>query len=141
MLFAKVVFEREGASLLVGDRTSVGNSTFAIASRVEIGNDVLMAWGCTIVDHNSHSVRFSDRKDDVCNWYMGVKDWSRVEIKPVVIQDKVWIGLNVVILKGVTIGEGAVVGAASVVTKDVEPWTIVAGNPARPIGKLAPDER
>ena len=100
-----------------------------------------MAWGCTIVDHDSHPIRFSDRQNDVSNWYVGVKDWSHVEIEPVVIQDKAWIGLNVVILKGVTIGEGAVVAAASVVTRDVEPWTVVAGNPARPIRQLAADER
>lgn len=141
MLLAKVLFDREGASLSLGDRTFVGKSTMAIASRVEIGNDVLIAWGCTIVDHDSHALRFSDRRDDVSNWYLGLKDWSRVEIEPVIIQDKVWIGLNVVILKGVTVGEGAVVAAASVVTKDVEPWTVVAGNPARPIRKLLPDER
>jgi acetyltransferase-like isoleucine patch superfamily enzyme len=141
MLFAKVLFDREGASLSVGDRTFVGKSTFAIASRVEIGNDVLIAWGCTIVDHDSHALGFAGRKDDVSNWYRGFKDWSRVAIEPVVIRDKVWIGLNAVILKGVTVGEGAVVAAASVVTRDVEPWTIVAGNPARVVRELAPDER
>ena len=141
MLHAKVLFDREDASLSVGNRTFVGKSTFAIASRVEIGDDVLIAWGCTIVDHDSHALRFEDRKDDATNWYLGLKDWSRVEIEPVIIQDKVWIGLNAVILKGVTIGEGAVVAAASVVTKDVPAYAIVAGNPARVIRELASDER
>lgn len=141
MLFAEVLFDRDGASLSLGDRTFVGRSTFAIANRVEIGNDVLIAWGCTIVDHDSHALRFSDRSEDVSNWYLGSKDWTRVAIEPVIIKDKVWIGLNAVILKGVTIGEGAVVAAASVVTKDVAPWTIVAGNPARVIRELSPDER
>jgi acetyltransferase-like isoleucine patch superfamily enzyme len=141
ILLAQVLFDRDGASLSLGDRTFVGKSMMAIASRVEIGNDVLIAWGCTIVDHDSHALCFSGRKNDVSNWYLGLKDWSRVEIEPVTIRDKVWIGLNVVILKGVTIGEGAVVAAASVVTKDVEPWTIVAGNPARVVRELSPDER
>ncbi len=59
------------------------------------------------------------------------KDWSNVKSKPIKICDKVWIGFDVVILKGVTIGEGAIVGARSVVTKDVEPWTVVAGNPVK----------
>jgi acetyltransferase-like isoleucine patch superfamily enzyme len=52
-------------------------------------------------------------------------------IKEVVIEDHCWIGANAVILKGVTVGEGAVVAANSVVTKDVEPRTMVAGNPAQ----------
>jgi galactoside O-acetyltransferase len=61
--------------------------------------------------------------------------------KPVKIEDKVWIGFNSIILKGVTVGEGAIVGAGSVVTKDVPPYTIVAGNPARIIRELTPEER
>jgi len=52
----------------------------------------------------------------------------------VVIGDRVWIGYRAIVLPGVTIGEGAVVGAGAVVTKDVEPYEIVAGNPARKIG-------
>lgn len=141
ILLADVSFDRDGASLSLGDRSFVGRSRLAVAAHVEIGSDVLIAWGCTIVDHDSHALSFADRKQDVANWYLGLKDWSRVEIKPVTIRDKAWIGLNVVILKGVTIGEGAVVAAASVVTKDVPPWTIVAGNPARVIRELSPDER
>jgi acetyltransferase-like isoleucine patch superfamily enzyme len=141
MLSAKVLFDRNKGSLSIGDRTFVGSSTIVIASRVEIGNDVLIAWGCTIVDHDSHAVRFSDRKDDASNWYHGKKDWSHVEIKPVTIRDRVWIGLNAIILKGVTIGEGSVVAAGSVVTHDVAPYVVVAGNPARLVRELSPDER
>lgn len=55
---------------------------------------------------------------------------------PITIGDNVWIASNVVVLPGVTIGEGAVVGAGSVVTKDVEPFTLVAGNPTRIIKKI-----
>jgi galactoside O-acetyltransferase len=51
--------------------------------------------------------------------------------RPVIIADKAWVGFNVSILKGVTIGEGAVIGACSVVTRDVPPFSVVAGNPAR----------
>ncbi|MDW1737813.1 acyltransferase [Vibrio sp. Vb2354] len=57
------------------------------------------------------------------------------ERKPIVIEDDVWIGANVTILKGVTLGRGAVIGAGSIVTKSVEPYTIVAGNPAKKIGE------
>jgi acetyltransferase-like isoleucine patch superfamily enzyme len=63
----------------------------------------------------------------------------RVEIRPVVIEDNVWIGMRAMILGGVTLGRGSVVAAGAVVTKDVPPLTIVAGVPARPIG-VRPEE-
>lgn len=59
------------------------------------------------------------------------KDWSTVKTKPIIIKDKVWIGFNVIILKGVTVGEGAIIGA--VVTKDVPAYTVVVGNLAKVI--------
>ncbi|WP_375379490.1 acyltransferase [Hymenobacter volaticus] len=107
--------------------------------RVEIGNDVLLSWGCTILDNNAHSTNWYERKNDVLDWKRGLdenkigtyKDWSVVKTAPVIIKDKAWIGFNVIILKGVTIGEGAIVGAGSVVTKDVPDFAIVAGNPAK----------
>lgn len=61
--------------------------------------------------------------------------------RPIVIEDKVWIGINATILPGVRIGYGAIVGAGSVVTKDVPPLTIVAGNPARIIKKIEVSEK
>jgi galactoside O-acetyltransferase len=64
------------------------------------------------------------------------KDWSSVATAPIRICDYVWLGFDVVVLKGVTIGEGAIVGARAVVTHDVPPWTIVAGNPARVVKEI-----
>ena len=61
--------------------------------------------------------------------------------KPIVIEDKVWIGINSTVLPGVRIGYGSIIGANSVVTKDVPPMTIVAGNPARVIKKICPDSK
>ncbi len=57
---------------------------------------------------------------------------------PVVIEDDAWIGFNAVVLKGVRIGRGAIVGSATVVTKDVPPYSVVVGNPAREIGQARP---
>jgi acetyltransferase-like isoleucine patch superfamily enzyme len=119
----------------------VGNGLIAIADRVEIGNDVMIAWGVTIVDHNSHSVRYSERKGDTEKWLLGTKDWASVKIAPVRIEDKAWIGFEAAILKGVTIGEGAIVAARAVVTKSVSAWTLVAGNPAKVVRELSADER
>lgn len=137
----KIVFERAAAKLTVGDRTFLGNGLIAIAQSVEIGSDVMLAWGVTIVDHNSHSIRFSERSGETQRWLKGHKDWSGVSIASVRIQDKVWVGFNAIILKGVTIGEGAVVAAGAVVTKSVPPWTVVAGNPARVIREITAEER
>lgn len=135
-----IFFDRENAKVSIGKRSFV-NAMIVSAERIEIGDDVMIAWGTTIVDHNSHSSSFSKRSEDVINWMQGKKDWSYVKISPIKIYDKVWIGFNSIVLKGVTIGEGAVVGAGSVVTKDVPPWTIVAGNPARIIREIPEHER
>ncbi len=67
---------------------------------------------------------------------MGKKNWDDIAIKPVHVCSRVWIGFNAIVLKGVTLGEGCVVGAGAVVTKDVPPYTVVAGNPARIIKQL-----
>jgi acetyltransferase-like isoleucine patch superfamily enzyme len=140
MIPGTLVFDRENATISIGKRVFISGTIIA-AEKIEIGNDVMISWGVTIVDHNSHSISFSERADDVTNWRKGKKDWTHVKIAPVTICDKVWIGFNVLILKGVTIGEGAVVGAGAVVTKDVPAWTIVGGNPARIIREIAENER
>lgn len=134
------IFETEEGYVQIGDRVHIGGSTFISKSRIIIEDDVTIAWGCTIYDHNSHSIYWDERKNDTIQEYKDYKmcgnpivnkDWSNVITKEIVIKKKAWIGLGVTILKGVTIGEGAVVGAGSVVTKDVPPYTIVGGNPAR----------
>jgi acetyltransferase-like isoleucine patch superfamily enzyme len=139
-LRTSIAFERSGASVVIGDRTYMGHGLIAVAERVTVGSDVMLSWGVTILDNNSHAIRYADRKSDVLDALAGRKNWAPVPIREVKIGDKVWIGFNVSILKGVTIGEGAVVGAGSVVTRDVPPWTIVAGNPARVIRELTASE-
>lgn len=137
----RLTMEREGASLVVGDRSFIGGGEISCASRIDIGDDVMIAWGTTIFDHASHSLRFSERANDVTGWLRGVKDWSVVEMAPVRIGNKAWIGFGSILLPGVSVGEGAVVGAGSVVTRDVPPWTVAAGNPARVIRELSEHER
>lgn len=75
------------------------------------------------------------------SWKLKRKDWQNVKISRLTICDKSWIGFNSILLKGITVGEGAIVGAGSVVTKDVPPWTIVAGNPAKIIREIGVNER
>jgi len=138
ILECTIISDKDGAVITIGENCFIGCSTLVVAQRITIGNDVLISWGCSIVDHNSHAVDFRLRKDDVRNWYNGHKDWTHVVVKPVWIKDRAWIGFNSIILKGLTIGEGAVVGAGSVVTKDVPDYTIAAGNPARVIREIQP---
>lgn len=133
-----LVFERPGAAIEIGSNTFIGNSSIIASTSVQVGSDVLVAWGTTIVDHDSHSLQWSQRSHDVQDWYAGKKDWTNVTTAPVRIGDKAWIGFNVIILKGIVIGEGSVVAAGSVVTKSVQAWTLVGGNPARVIRELAP---
>lgn len=138
---ASIAADRPNAVVRVGNNTFVGNSRLVCAEEISIGDDVLISWGCTIVDHDSHSLQWEERREDVNEWYHGRKDWKHVKIRKVDIADKVWIGFNAVILKGVSIGEGAVVGAGSVVTSSIEPYTLVAGNPAKPIRRLSDAEK
>jgi len=135
-----LIFDKEGASINIGNRAFINGSIIA-ASSISIGDDVLISWNVTIVDHNSHSTSFSYRSQDAVDWLEGKKEWANVKTAPIQICNKVWIGFNAILLKGITIGEGAVIGAGSVVTKDVPPWTIVAGNPARIIREIPEHER
>jgi len=133
MIQCQICFDRTGSRISIGDRTFIGDSRLVCADNIIIGNDILIAWGCTIVDHNSHALSWEERSEDVVNWIRGQKNWEHVDSAAVKIEDKAWIGFNSIVLKGVTIGEGAVVAAGSVVTKDVPPYTVVGGNPATPI--------
>lgn len=136
-----IAFQRETAEVMIGSNTLFGASLIDCAARVEIGDDTLISWGCVIRDHDSHSVRWFERTNDVRDYRESRKDWTGVAIKPVIIGPRCWIGMHVLILKGVNLGEGAVVGAGSVVTRDVPAWNIVAGNPARVIREIPVEDR
>lgn len=146
MLGCTFIFETTSGKITIGDRTFINSGTNLISiSQISIGSDVTIAWGCTIYDHNSHSIDYRERiKDIECQLsdyksgqdFTKNKNWSTVKSQPITIKNNVWIGFNVIILKGVTIGEGAIISAGSVVRSDVEPWTIVAGNPAVVIKRL-----
>jgi len=141
MLAARIVFERPGARLKIGSRSFVGRGLMSIVDCVEIGDDVMVAWGATIVDHHSHSMRMRERLKDVEQWIEGRKDWTGVRIAPVRIESKAWLGFNVSVLPGVVIGEGAIVGACSLVTRSIPAWTVAAGNPAQVLREQSADER
>lgn len=141
----RYVFETSRGHICIGNRVHIGNSMFVSVNEILIDDDVTIAWDCLIYDHNSHSVIWEERKEDTEREYQDIrkglspiahKNWDVVKSSPIHICSKAWIGTGVKILKGVTVGEGAVVAAGSVVVKDVEPWTVVGGNPAQIIKRL-----
>jgi len=138
IVHADISFEEAGGEIRIGNRSFIGRSHLVCYRSLTIGDDVIMSWGVTIVDHDSHSINWEERRDDVVDWAKGQKSWQHVAHAPVVVQDKAWIGFNVSVLKGVTIGERAVVGACSVVTHDIPPYALAVGNPARVVRSLAP---
>jgi acetyltransferase-like isoleucine patch superfamily enzyme len=116
-----------GSALTVGEDAifEIGKSTYIcagatirVAKKVIIGNSCAISWNVTIMDSDFHEYRLEDGT---------IPDMT----KEVVIGDNVWIGNNVLILKGITIGDNAIVAAGSVVTKDVPVGCAVGGNPAK----------
>lgn len=113
--------------VLIGDRTRIGLGSTLIGP-VKIGNDVRLAQNVVIsaLNHNYEDINLPISEQGV-------------HTRQVTIHDETWIGANVVILPGVTIGKHCVVAAGSVVTKSVPDYTIVAGNPAHPMKQYNPD--
>lgn len=131
---------RPQSKIKIGKNCQIGAVNFVCAESIEVGNDVIMAWGITFTDSNHHSLYWDERQYDVkrCREdYLTTNridlarthDWSKVNINKIKICNKAWIGFNSIILKGVTIGEGAIIGAGSVVVDNVPSWVIGNGNP------------
>ena len=136
-----------GCSFAIGEKgtCSVGNFTLMNGAlvmaeeRIEIGSYCLISWNVGIADSDFHPLEAVQRLIDARALAPFFKDRPprpALHTAPVIIADNVWIGMNAVILKGVTIGENSVVAAGSVVSKSVPPNTVVAGNPAVTIKEL-----
>lgn len=97
---------------------------------VDIGSDVMIGPGCII---HSANHRF-ERVDTPIR----LQGYTKASVK---IEDDCWLGAHVIVLPGVTIGRGSVIGAGSVVTKDIPPYSVVAGNPARVIRSRKPNTK
>lgn len=125
-----VVSLQRGVRVVVDSgRLSIGHGTnvnglgtrILVAERVDIGAGCTFSWDVQVLDNDFHAITTD-----------GVEQASSA---PVVIGDRVWVGTRAVILKGVTIGDGAVVAAGAVVTKDVPAGAVVAGVPAKVVGR------
>ncbi|WP_240773446.1 acyltransferase [Pontibacter sp. SGAir0037] len=113
----------EGPSIILGNNTFVGTgSEFNISDKITVGQDCLIASGCKFVDHD-HGYDFR---------HLPIRLQPPQEA-PIIIEENVWLGFNVVVLKGVTIGKGAIVAAGSVVNQSIPEQEIWGGVPARKI--------
>ena len=109
-----------GAHLVVGEGTYVTSDTSILCSEhIRIGARCAIAWDVTIMDSDLHVISMGGQ--------------MRPPRAPVTIEDHVWIAAGARVLKGVTVGEGAVIATGAVVTRDVAPRSVVAGVPARPV--------
>ena len=130
----------QGGRVTIGDKTLLGpDSRVWSAVSITIGSYVMISHGVNIHDNNSHSTSWRERRREIDVVYpqLHLTDHAfDLKPKPVVIEDDVWIGFGSTVLKGVTIGRGAIVGANTQVMSDVEPFTVVAGNPMRVVRKL-----
>lgn len=113
---------KKGAVLSVGTNTLLNGPVIAATTEVRIGKNCLLAPQVQIMDSDFHSLENHDTDGDS---------------KPIIIEDNVWLATRSMVLKGVRIGKGAVVAAGAIVTKDVAPYTVVAGIPAKVI-KILP---
>ncbi|CFX84882.1 Trimeric LpxA-like [Syntrophomonas zehnderi OL-4] len=113
----------DNARVYVGDNTYLSDFANVLALKeIHIGKDCAISWHVLFMDTSSHPFGITG-------------EIPTTKIAPIRVEDHVWIGCRAVILKGVTIGEGAIVANNAVVTRDVPPGTLVGGNPARVIKK------
>lgn len=132
-----LVYPYAGA-IEIGDYCYLGEGSRIWSENcITIGNRVLIAHNVDIHDSNDHPLDYKERHQHYCDILkVGFLPKYNLCSKPIVIEDDAWIGFGAAIMKGVTIGKGAIVAAHAVVTKDVPSFTVVAGNPAKIIKKL-----
>jgi acetyltransferase-like isoleucine patch superfamily enzyme len=122
----------------VGEHANLGGVRFICDDRIDIGDHALLSWNVVLMD--THRVPYDPAARRALLERVASSE-RRVlpptgDARPVVVGPNTWIGFDVCVMPGVTIGRGSIVGAKSVVFDDVAPYTVVAGNPARPIRTL-----
>ncbi len=134
----------------VGTRGRVGIGEFALIngawiicdSSVQIGDFALISWNVVLMDTYRLPLEPLARRRELRRlpFRASRRPTAETKARPISIGRNVWIGFDCCVLPGVTVGEGSIVGARSVVTEDVPPYTMVAGNPARFIRRIQKDE-
>lgn len=114
-----IITTEKDAKLVIGDNVGMSGASIWCFKKITIGDNVRVGANVTIIDGDAHQ-----------------DDPRSGKNKPIVIEDNVWVGANVTVLKGVTIGKNSLVGAGSVVTKDIPANVVAAGNPCRVVKQL-----
>lgn len=128
------VYVRGGAHLTIGNNCGFSSPCIWCDDKISIGNRVNVGGDCIIIDSDAHSLDYRDRSVE----FAVSEDvrFSKVHHSPVIIEDDVWIGTKCIIMKGVTIGARSVIGAGSIVTKDIPADSLACGVPAKVIKSL-----
>ena len=133
---------RHGGQIEIGGFCYVGSGTrIWSAARVGIGNRVLISHNVNIIDSQTHPMGPRARHQHFLDIFGGREPAEAdVGVAAIDIEDDAWIAAGATVMRGVRIGQGAIVAAAAVVTRDVPAWCIVGGNPATLIRKLTEEE-
>jgi acetyltransferase-like isoleucine patch superfamily enzyme len=134
----------KSGQISIGQFCIINGATFISNKSIQVGNHCMFAWGSVVTDcwiDPLHSTQF-DRKEAI---YRSLADETRAvpytgEPCSVIVEDNVWVGFDTVVFPGSTIGRGSIVGSKTVIQGLIPPYAIVAGNPARIIRFLTPDD-
>lgn len=141
-IHGNIVAFGETSKIKIGQYCFIGPSTRIWSmDEIIIGDRVLISHNVHIIDSNSHSISATSRHFEMMQAISGTRDFSNstdVSKSSIKIFDDVWIGFGAVILKGVSIGKGAIIGANAIITHDVPDYSIVVGSPQRVVGSSKP---
>ena len=135
----ELLVQNGNGKITIGDFCFMGVGSKIWSSRsIKIGNNVFISHNVNIMDTNSHEINANQRAESFRRKISNQNeiDYSNIDVAEIVIENNVWIGFNAIILKGVHIGEGAIIAAGTIITKDVAAFTIVGGNPAKELKKI-----
>ena len=122
-----IIYATHNANIIIGNNVGMSSTVLWCHKKITIGNNVKIGGNCIIIDTDAHNIDYITRRKPATDW--GVSS-------PIIIEDDVFIGMNCLILKGVTIGARSIIAAGSVVTKSIPSDCIAAGNPAKVIKHL-----
>lgn len=122
-----MIYATEHASIEIGNNVGMSSTVLWAHNKIVIGNYVKIGGNCILIDTDAHNMDFSIRRGQYTDWGVSA---------PIVIEDDVFIGVNCIILKGVTIGARSIIAAGSVVTKSIPADCVAGGNPARVIRSI-----
>ena len=127
-----IIVARDQGEIRIGNHVGISGSTIYARKRIELGDHGVVGANCKIMDNDFHPLDPDDRRAD---------RYDKLVCKPVEIGRDVFVGCNCIILKGTKLGDRCVVGAGSVVSGTFPADSIVAGNPARVIGKVGVEKK